>query len=341
MTGERLHQGELEALARAVLQGCGVPEGPAADCAQVLAMADMMRLHTHGLSRLLSYGARLKSGGIDPQAEFAVEALAPAIRRIRGNNGLGPALGMLGLREAMAAAREAGIGMALVAGSNHFGPIAPYAWLAAQEGFASLIASNASTTIAPSGGSDARLGNNPMGFGFPNPDGDPIILDMAMSVAARAKIRDAARAGKPIPEGWATDAGGRPTTDPNAALKGFLLPLGGYKGYGLSLCVDMLTGLLSGAAYLTHVKSWVDEPEAAQNLGHAFVLIDTARLMPRADLATRMGDFADILHASPPVDPDHPVMVPGEREMRHFHAARANGVALPEDLLATLRQMAG
>src|SRR5690606_28704044 len=165
-------------------------------------------------------------------------------------------VGAHALRAALAAAAETGIAVALCHGSNHFGPIAPYALQAAQRGFASLIASNATTTIAPSGGSDARLGNNPMGFGFPNPGGDPVILDMAISVVARAKIRDAAKAGQPIPEGWATDADGRPTTDPKAALDGFLLPVGGYKGYGLSAAVDMLTGVLSGAAFLTHVRSW-------------------------------------------------------------------------------------
>src|SRR5690606_27753299 len=131
----------------------------------------------------------------------------------------------------------------------------------------------------------------------------------------RAKIRDAAKAGQPIPEGWATDADGRPTTDPKAALDGFLLPVGGYKGYGLSAAVDMLTGVLSGAAFLTHVRSWVDEPGAPQNLGHAFVLIDTARLGGDAWLGPRMADFTGIIHATPPVDPERPVMLPGEREL--------------------------
>ena len=228
----------------------------------------------------------------------------------------------------------------LVRGSNHFGPIAPYALMAAEQGFASFICSNATTTIAPSGGREARLGNNPLGFGFPSPGGDPVILDMAMSVAARAKIRDAAAAGQPIPEGWATDADGRPTTDPVAALKGFLLPMGGYKGYGLSLCVDLLAGVLSGAAYLTHVQSWVDRPDAPQDLGHAFILLNAKALMPGPTLSDRMEDFAGILRQTPATDPATPVMLPGEREIRALKRSREQGIALDAALVAKLQALA-
>jgi LDH2 family malate/lactate/ureidoglycolate dehydrogenase len=334
---ETIFEDDLIALATTALCALGVERGPAHDAARILAMADTMGLHTHGVSRLISYGNRLAIGGIDAKAQPVVHTLAPAMKRIDGANGLGPALGMLALREGIETARTTGIAIVFVAGSNHFGPIAPYAWLAAEEGFASLIASNASVTIAPSGGREARLGNNPLGFGFPCPGGDPIILDMAMSVVARAKIRDAAKAGTPIPKGWAVDADGGATTAAAAALKGFLLPVGGYKGYGLSLCVDMLTGLLSGASFLTHVSPWIERPEAPQNLGHTFILIDTAKIAPPAEIAGRMEDFAGIIHDTPLADPATPILVPGEREMARMHAAHASGIALPADLLAEIR----
>ena len=182
-------------------------------------------------------------------------------------------------------ARNAGIGAAFARHSNHFGPVMPYLFQATEQGFAAIIASNATTTIAPSGGREARVGNNPLGIGVPAPGGDPVLLDMAMSVVARAKIRQAAKAGESIPATWATDREGAPTTDPAAALDGFLLPIGGYKGYGLSLMVDLFAGLLSGAAYLDHVSSWSVDPERPQDLGHVFILIDTARLMGSGDLA--------------------------------------------------------
>ncbi len=157
----------LKALVIDALTALDVPDDQASDTAEILVLADLMGIHTHGVARIVSYGERLRIGGIKARAKIAAELISPAIIRVNGDNGLGPAIGMYALREALAAARDLGMAVALCRGSNHFGPIAPYAWLAAQEGFASFIASNATTTIAPAGGRDARLGNNPMGFGFP------------------------------------------------------------------------------------------------------------------------------------------------------------------------------
>jgi LDH2 family malate/lactate/ureidoglycolate dehydrogenase len=230
--------------------------------------------------------------------------------------------------------------MAFARGSNHFGPISPYSLFAAEKGFASIIGSNATTTIAPWGGSDARLGNSPLGFGVPNPGGKPFLLDMAMSVVARAKIRNAFKRGESIPDTWATDTKGVPTTDPKSALDGFLLPIGGHKGYGLALMVDMFAGLLSNAAYLTHVKSWVDAPDEPQNLGHFFILIDTTKLGSPQWLTARMMDFADILHESPAADPTRPVIVPGEIELARMAHQKQNGIVLDSAVVALLHHYA-
>ena len=132
-----------------------------------------------------------------------------------------------------------------------------------------------------------------------------------------------------------------PTTDPRAALDGFLLPVGGHKGYGLALMVDLLAGVLSGASYLTRISSWSEDPERPQDLGHVFVLIDAARLADEAALAERLADFAAILHATPLADPGTPVQVPGEREMAAYRAGLRDGVTLPEDDVAALRALAG
>jgi LDH2 family malate/lactate/ureidoglycolate dehydrogenase len=212
--------------------------------------------------------------------------------------------------------------------------------IAAEAGFVSIIGSNATTTIAPWGGTDARLGNSPLGFGVPNPGGQPFLLDMAMSVVARAKIRTAARRGESIPEAWATDAAGLPTTDPRAALDGFLLPIGGHKGYGLALMVDLLSGLLANAAYLTHVKSWVDSPDEPQNLGHFFILIDSSRLGSSQWLSERMRDFAQILHDSPPARSDTPVIVPGEIELDRMTRQRREGLRMPREVIDLMQSHA-
>ncbi|NYE25615.1 Ldh family oxidoreductase [Pigmentiphaga litoralis] len=331
---------DLISLGTRAFQGLGLPQADAEDVAKVLVLADLFGLSTHGLSRIESYGDRLKVGGINPTAQVSVNAVASAIRLVDGDNGVGPLVGMHALRAAMEAAKACGVGVAFARGSNHFGPISPYSLIAAEAGFASIIGSNATTTIAPWGGSDARLGNSPIGFGVPNPGGQPFLLDMAMSVVARAKIRNALKQGAAIPDTWATDKDGRATTDPKAALDGFLLPVGGHKGYGLALMVDLFAGLLSNAAYLTHVKSWVDAPDEPQNLGHFFILIDTSVLGSTAWLTDRMNDFASILHGSPAVEADKPVIVPGEIELKKLARHRAEGFVPDPAVLAQLQECA-
>jgi LDH2 family malate/lactate/ureidoglycolate dehydrogenase len=163
---------------------------------------------------------------------------------------------------------------------------------------------------------------------------------MAMSVVARAKIRDAFKQGREIPNTWGTDAKGIPTTDPKAALDGFLLPVGGHKGYGLALMVDLFAGLLSNAAYLTHIKSWQDAPDQPQNLGHFFILLDTKKLGSTEWLASRMQDFSQILTQSPPANPDQPVIVPGMIELAKMSEQRRLGVHLSSDTLTLLKKYA-
>ncbi|EFF75284.1 Ldh family oxidoreductase [Achromobacter piechaudii] len=333
-------ESELKKLGIQAFERLGLPPADAADVVEILVLADLFGLSTHGLSRIESYGERLQVKGINAEAQIQVSSPAPAIRLIDGDNGVGPLVGMHALRAAMAAAKESGVGIAFARNSNHFGPISPYGLLAAEAGYASIIGSNATTTIAPWGGTDARVGNSPIGFGVPNPGGKHFLLDMAMSVVARAKIRNALKAGTSIPDSWATDAQGLPTTDPKQALDGFLQPIGGHKGYGLALMVDLFAGLLSNAAYLTHVKSWVDAPDQPQNLGHFFLLIDTRRLGSASWLAERMNDFASILHDSPPADAQRPVIQPGEIELARLASQRKDGIALDADVLALLKRHA-
>jgi len=328
----------LRALAARALEARGVPPEDALDCARILVLGDLLGLSTHGVSRIESYVERICLGGIAARPSIHVERPAPAIARVDGGNGLGPVVGLRALGEAMAMARETGIASAFARSSNHFGPVAPYNLIAAEAGFASIVGSNATTTIAPTGGAEARLGNSPVGFCIPTPGGRPILLDMAVSVVARAKIRDAMKRGEAIPDSWATDAEGRPTTDPKAALDGFLQPIGGYKGYGLALIVDLFAGLLSGAGYLTHVQSWSDHPEKAQGLGHFFIVIDTARLGSPGWLAERMEDFARIIHSTPRAVEAIAVKLPGENELDKLERQRRDGIEVAAETLAFLER---
>jgi LDH2 family malate/lactate/ureidoglycolate dehydrogenase len=333
---KNISRNELTTLTQSAFVALGLSPADADEVANILVMAELFGLTTHGVSRVESYGERLLIKGINPRPNMVVEQCAAALFKVDGDNAVGPLVGMRCLNVAMQAAKQQGVAVVLARNSNHFGPISPYSFLAAEQGFATIIGSNATTTIAPWGGSDARLGNSPLGFGVPNPKGPPFLLDMAMSVVARAKIRNAFKAGQSIPETWATDAKGVPTTSPKDALDGFLLPIGGHKGYGIALWVDMLAGLLSGAAYLTHVKSWLDEPDVPQNLGHFFVLINAQFLGNTEWLSERMNDFASILHGSEAADPQKPVMVPGEIELKKMQNHLQDGIPIEDDLLLML-----
>ena len=335
-----ISESELRDLGKRAFRNLGLSDKDVEDVVNVLLMADLFGLATHGFSRIESYGARLKHGGINPRPNIQIERLAPAMIAVDGDNGVGPVVGMRALEAAMSAASEFGIAVAFARGSNHFGPISPYSLIAADKGFASIIGSNATTTIAPWGGSDARLGNSPLGFGVPNPDGKHFLLDMAMSVVARAKIRNAFKRGEQIPNTWGTDAKGNPTTDPKTALDGFLLPIGGHKGYGLALMVDLFAGLLSNAGYLTHIQSWQDAPDEPQNLGHFFILIDAKRLGSSQWLSERMIDFANILMDSPPAVSDKPVIVPGMIELAKLEQQRKEGIEMSSETLHLLKQYA-
>jgi LDH2 family malate/lactate/ureidoglycolate dehydrogenase len=335
-----LREQELNHLAIRALTAAGLPHPDAVDCARILVMADMFGLHTHGLARIESYADRLRRGGINTLAKVKVERVGLAMAKVDGDNGVGPLVGLRALEAATELARETGVGIVLARASNHFGPCSPYNFLAAQGGFASMVCSNASVTIAPWGGREARFGNSPIGFGVPKPGDHPFLLDMAMSVAARAKIRNALKRGEKIPETWATDRDGNPTSDPKAALDGFLLAIGGHKGYGLALLVDLFAGLLSGAAYLTHVKSWLDDPTEPSDIGHFFLLFDASRLGSGDWLAQRMSDFCAILRATPPADPDKPVLVPGDIEIAKLQRHQREGVVLETGLREKLEAIA-
>ncbi|GAB4363437.1 MAG: Ldh family oxidoreductase [Kiloniellaceae bacterium] len=335
----------LRRLAADALSAAGARPQHAAWSADILVEGDMMGLGTHGVLRLLTYCERLRLGGIKAAADIRVERKAPALALVDGDNGLGPAVAMAALEAGLAMVRDSGMAYLGCRASNHLGALAPYGLKACEAGYVLICGTNASTTIAPWGGREARLGNNPLSIAAPCPDptgsGAPhFLLDMAMSVAARGKIRKALAEGAPIPEGWAVDAAGKPTTDPAAALAGFLLPFGGHKGSGLSLAVDMLSGVLSGARFLTEISPWTDYPERPCGTGHFFLLIDPARLLGAEAYGAAIAQFRDIVQTTPAADPAQPVQLPGQREQERRAAALAKGVAIPADLLAKVERLA-
>lgn len=294
-----------------------VPHQAAADTARVLASAEALGLKTHGVVRAAEYVGRMDVGGIS-RTEPEVMASTGPMSVVDAKNSAGPAAAMTAVREVQKSADQFGMGMCLVRHSNHFGPAMPYSAVLAENGIASYVASNASPTMAAWGGTTPVIGNSPFGWGLPGGahDSKPIFVDMALSQVARAKIRQAKQANTAIPGNWATDSDGHPTTDPEAALSGLLLPVGAHKGYGLSIAVDFIAGVLSGSGYSTSVNSWSSEPTKASNLGHVIIgmNMDTVRQFT-PDLDERIADFQQrLLVDSQSAD----VRLPGQHEYEQY-----------------------
>jgi LDH2 family malate/lactate/ureidoglycolate dehydrogenase len=191
--------------------------------------------------------------------------------------------------------------------------------------------------MAAWGGSKNVVGNNPFAIGVPC-DGDPdFMLDIALSVSSRGRIRGMAKGKQSIPEGWAVDAKGIPTTDPIEALKGFVLPIGGHKGYGLALAIDLLAGVMTGAGFADGVKSMLQQGDEAQHVGHFMLVIDPVRFMSWDCFAGRTKALRDAMRSAPPLDPKRPIMIPGEPEARIAKKREAEGIPMSEDTFELLK----
>jgi LDH2 family malate/lactate/ureidoglycolate dehydrogenase len=233
-----------------VFVAAGMRPHDAALVANNLVSADCRGLFSHGLIRTRVYVKRLRTGSTDPCATPEVVDESGATVIIDGRNAMGQVVAELAVERAIERARKHGVGVVGVRGSNHFGTCEYYAMKASAARMIGIVATvSASNIMAPFGGAERLLGNNPLGIAIPTHEAPPLVLDLAMSVAAGGKIRVAAETGDPIPEEWALDATGNPTTDARAALEGTVQPLAGYKGYGLALMVAVLSAILPGAAF--------------------------------------------------------------------------------------------
>jgi LDH2 family malate/lactate/ureidoglycolate dehydrogenase len=336
----RIPVADAESFAVRLLSANGVPPQDAAVVARCLVLADMRGVSTHGLSRLPGYLKRLSQGLINPAPRLEAAQPAPAATIVDGQNGFGFVVGTFAMSHAIASAKINGIGLAGARRSTHFGMAACYALQAIAAGMVAMIFTNASRAMPPYGGREALFGTSPLALGAPTGDDAPIVLDMSPAVSARGRIRAAAARGDKIPLGFALDADGRPTTDPAEALKGVVLPVGGPKGSGLAIFMDILGGVLTGAAYGGDVRDQYKHFDAAQNVGHLFIAIRPDLFVGPDEYLHRIGVTKQrIKHAAPAAGFDE-VLFPGELEFRAEQDARRRGVAYHEADLASLAREA-
>jgi LDH2 family malate/lactate/ureidoglycolate dehydrogenase len=322
-----------------VFGALGLPEGAAAAVAEGLVDGDMRGIPSHGLMLVPMYAERIRAGSVTTATAGEVVTDLGAIAVLDAGNALGILTGDQAMALAVERARRFGIGAVAVRHAFHFGGAFRYVMAAAEAGLIGIAAANTRPLIPAPGGAAAVIGNNPLAIGVPRGT-EPIVLDMALSEAALGKIRIAAAEGREIPPTWATDSTGMPTTDPEAAIAGLLLPAAGPKGYGLAFMIDVLTGVLSGGAFGAGVQGLYNNADTPNDCAHFFCAIDPAAFGGADTFAARVGELADQVTASPTAPGVERVLLPGQLEAERHAAARADGVRVERSVIDDLREVA-
>jgi LDH2 family malate/lactate/ureidoglycolate dehydrogenase len=330
-----------EAFGRRLLVAHGLAGHDAAIVARCLVRADLRGIDTHGLQTLPHYLDRVQRGLINPRPNLVVERVTPMVGALDGQDGFGFVVATKGMAEAMDMAREFGVGIVSARRSTHFGMAANYALQAMDAGYIGIVFTNASQAMPPWGGRQALLGTSPIAVAAPGGKEIPFDLDMSPAVAARGKIRRAARRGQEIPLGYALDAQGRPTTDPNAALDGGVVqPIGGPKGSALAMLMDLMGGVISGSAYAGDVRNHFVDYDKPQNVGHFIMAMKPDLFVPRDEYNKRMDTLVQRVHACPTAEGFTEVLMPGERERRFEAKYRRIGVPFHAKEVAAMQEAA-
>lgn len=314
--------------------------------ADVLVRADLYGIDSHGVSRLPLYAHKLGNGLVNPDPRPEILAEAPAACLVDGDNGLGPVASLLAMDWCIDRARDTAVACATVRRSNHYGIAGYWALRAVPHGMIGVSMTNATVLVAPTFGRVPRFGTNPIAVAAPTRNGRPFLIDMATSAVSAGKLQLALAEGTSIPEGWAIDAQGDPTTDPLAGFQGALLPLGStyerssYKGYGLAVAVDVLCAVLSGASYGPHCLSLTSEFDSIADVGHFFMAMRVDAFRPLADFTVVMDEMVDGLHTTPGAPGAPPVRVPGDPEFDEEARRSRDGIPLDAGTVASLRRLA-
>jgi (2R)-3-sulfolactate dehydrogenase (NADP+) len=334
MSTERVEAAALERLIQDALRASGATGAMAASTARALVSAELEGLASHGASRVPQYCGHLRNGRATGSAVPHVARDSRAACLVDAAGGLAfPACDLAG-EEAIRRAREFGVAFVAVANSNHFGVAAHHVEPLARAGLVGLAMGNSPAAMPAWGGKRALFGTNPIAAAFPRRGAEPLSIDLSLSAVARGRIMVAAKKGEPIPQGWAIDAQGRPTTDAKAALEGSMLPAGGVKGAMLALVVELLVCALSGASFGFESDSFFTEEGRPTRIGQAVLAIDPRALAGDAVYLERV----ETLIAAMLEDPE--VRLPGERRRRNAERARREGIDVPAELLARIRALA-
>ena len=339
-TGTTVQTGELKAFVRTLAEKSGVGKEDAAILADSLVEANLQGTDTHGVSRLPIYLDRISLGLIDAGANMEFHKNMPAVGILDAKNGLGQVAGVKATNEAISMAAECGIGAVGIINSQHFGAAGYYCSIAAAKGFIGLAFTNAEPALPPWGSYEAYFGTNPIAMGVPTGTEVPIIIDASTSIVARGKIVAAARTKTPIPADWALDPEGNPTTDPDKALAGAVLTMAGPKGYALAMMVDILSGVIAGGGFGTHVNSMYKDMEHPANVGHMVMAINVEAFMPKKAFYGRVQSMIAEVKSSKKRPGISEINIPGERKSRTKQKRISDGIPVDESVLKELSSLA-
>ncbi|MDR3561584.1 MAG: Ldh family oxidoreductase [Negativicutes bacterium] len=332
---ERLRRFMEEALAT-----LGMPAAEATIVADNLIKADLWGLGTHGVSRFPVYFKRMQEGAVNPCPDIKISNPWPAVLAVDGDNGPGAVVGVRALEEAMVLAEKYGLAAAGIKMTNHFGAAGYYCDIAAKQNYITIILADSPASIPPWGGKQAYFGTNPIAIGLPRREQPPVIVDLATSIVARGKIISAAKKGETIPEGWAMDKDGVPTTDAQAALAGTLLPMAGPKGYALGLAVEHLAGVLTGSAFGRDVAWQYSEEQKPSNVGNILIVIRADAFMGLDEYYDRTEKFCHEIKGCEKAAGVDEIFLPGERKRASERIVAEKGIEVAGSLLEELQAIA-
>jgi LDH2 family malate/lactate/ureidoglycolate dehydrogenase len=323
-----------------ILTKLEVPPGDAVHIADNLVEADLRGVSSHGVIRFPIYVQRLRAGVVNPRPKIQIVRETSSTAVVDGDNGMGQLVAMKAMQVAIDKGRSGDCNFVAVRNSNHFGAAAYYSYMAvAHEMIGMSLTIGGINHMTPWGGAEAILGNNPFSIALPAGEELPVVLDMACSVAARGKIMVAAKDSTSIPNDWALGPDGQPTTDAHQALKGFLLPVGGPKGYALTLVIGLLSTMLSGAFFGSEVTHMYDDLARPQNIGHLLGVLPVASFESIQSYKSRMDKAIQEVRNVKCSQGVERIYLPGEREHLLAEQYRSSGIPIKQMVLAELQQL--
>jgi LDH2 family malate/lactate/ureidoglycolate dehydrogenase len=333
----RMAAAALAAFARRAFEACGLPVGDAEQVAGLMVEADLRGSDTHGVIRLPLYVRRLKAGGIKTRPDIRLVREQPAAALVDGDNGMGHLVMRFAAQTAIAKAKRSGAAWVGARMSNHAGPAALYAMMPlAHDMIGIYLAVGSNNHLPPWGAQENLLGTNPIAVAIPAQAEPPVVLDMAPTVAAFGKVRLKAQRGEEMPVGWMIGRDGKPLTDPKRADEGLLVPIGDYKGYGLSLIIGLLAGALNAAAFGRDVIDFVKEPGKPTNTGHAIVALSIEAFAPAEQFKLQVDAAIGAMRGAQRLPGVERIWLPGEQSHLKRLDRSKNGVPMPKPLRDSL-----